>query len=44
MKTKCMLFVPLIMHNLREIHKVVKHDLSFLRQYLLSFIKLCFSK
>lgn len=40
----CYLFVALIMYNCKEIHYVVKHDLSFLRQYWLSFIKLCFSK
>lgn len=31
------------MFNLKEI-QIVKHDFSFLRQYWLSLIKLCFSK
>lgn len=26
-------FCPLIMYDLKEIQNVVKHDLSFLRQY-----------
>lgn len=44
MITKYVLFVHLIMYNLKEIQNVAKHDFSFLRQYWLSFIKLCFSK